>query len=162
MNLVFRVEWWEYQTREREKGFLTQVHLLRDLYFSAIRQEHPDRNFQSPPRRINDSDRSISPLRSAKDLKGSTMERVEWVENLDVRTFCAQGTVGVGAIIPTFTASSLPAVYLAIIPIGCALEMIAFFFQKGFSAKSSAASFSKRSSRLMRLDNSSFTDCFAA
>ena len=162
VNLVFRVEWWEYQTREREKGFLTQVHLLRDLYFSAIRQEHPDRNFQSSPRRINDSDRSISPLRSAKDLKGSTMERMEWVENLDVRTFCAQGTVGVGAFIPTFTASSLPAVYLAIVPIGCALEMIAFFFQKGFSAKSSAASFSKRSSRLMRLDNSSFTDCFAA
>jgi len=66
------------------------------------------------------------------------------------------------SIIPTFTASSRPAVYLAIIPIGCALAMIAFFFQKGFSAKSSAASFSKRSSKLMRLDNSSFTACFAA
>ena len=61
----------------------------------------------------SDSDRPISPLRSAKDLKGSTMERVEWVENLDVRTFCAQGTVGVVAIIPTFTAALLPAVYLA-------------------------------------------------
>src|SRR5580704_4947998 len=66
------------------------------------------------------------------------------------------------SIIPTFTASSLPAVCLAIIPIGCALEMIASFFRKEFSTKSSAASFSKRSSRLMRLDNSSFTDCFAA
>jgi hypothetical protein len=110
VNLVFRVERWEYQTREREKGFLTQVHLLRDLYFSAIRQEHPDRNFQSPPRRINDSDRPISPLRSAKDLKGSTMERVEWVENLDVRTFCAQGTVGVGAFIRMYTALFRPAV----------------------------------------------------
>jgi hypothetical protein len=115
VNLVFRVEWWEYQTREREKSFLTQVHLLRDLYFSAIRQEHPDRNFQSSPRRINDSNRSISPLRSAKDLKGSTMERVEWVENLDVRTFCAQGTVGVGAIIPMSTVSCQP---VACLPTG--------------------------------------------
>jgi len=61
------------------------------------------------------------------------------------------------SIIPTFTASSLPAVYLAIIPIGCALEMIAFFFRKASSAKSSAASFSKRSSRLTRPDNSNFT-----
>ena len=87
---------------------------------------------------------------------------MERIENLDVRGLCAQGIVSVDDIIPMFTASWLPAVYLAIIPIGCALEMIAFFFHKGFSAKSSAASFSKRSSKLMRLDSSSFTDCLAA
>ena len=97
MNLVFRVEWWEYQTREREKSFLTQVHLLRDLYFSAIRQEHPDRNFQSSPRRINDSNRSISPLRSAKDPQGGSMKRVKGVEDLNTRPTRAQGIVGVGA-----------------------------------------------------------------
>ncbi len=29
------------------------------------------------------------------------MERVELIEDLDVRGFCAQGTVGAGGIIPT-------------------------------------------------------------
>jgi hypothetical protein len=32
------------------------------------------------------------------------MERVEWIEDLDVRGFCAQGIVSVGACIRTFTA----------------------------------------------------------
>jgi len=76
---------------------------LRDLYLSAIRQQHPDRNLQSLPRWIGDSDRSISPLRSAEDLKGSAVKWVERIEDLDVRAFCAQGIVGVGAIIRTCT-----------------------------------------------------------
>jgi hypothetical protein len=39
------------------------------------------------------------------------MERVELIEDLDVRGFCAQGTVGAGARIPTCTASFQPAVF---------------------------------------------------
>ena len=35
---------------------------------------------------------------------------MERVDNLDARTFCAQGIVGVGALIPTCTASFQPAV----------------------------------------------------
>jgi hypothetical protein len=31
------------------------------------------------------------------------MERVELIEDVDVRGFCAQGTVDAGGIIPTFT-----------------------------------------------------------
>jgi hypothetical protein len=31
------------------------------------------------------------------------MERVELIEDLDVRGFCAQGTVGAGGTIPMFT-----------------------------------------------------------
>ena len=77
---------------------------LLDFCLGAIRPQHPDRNFQSLPRWISDSDRSISPLRSAEDLKGSAMERVKRVEDLDVRTFCAQGIVSVGATILTFIA----------------------------------------------------------
>ena len=77
---------------------------LRDLYLSALRQQHPDRNFQSPPRWIGDSDSSISPLRSAEDLKSSAVKWVERIEDLDVRAFRAQGIVGVGASTRTFTA----------------------------------------------------------
>ena len=101
---VFRIERGGYQIRERQKSFLTQMWSLREGYLSAIRRQHPDRYLQSPPRGIGDRHRPISPLRSAKDWKGSTVERVERVENFDVRAFCAQGIVGVGAFIRTYTA----------------------------------------------------------
>jgi hypothetical protein len=39
------------------------------------------------------------------------MERVELIEDLDVRGFCTQGTVGAGGSIPTCTASFQPAVF---------------------------------------------------
>jgi hypothetical protein len=77
---------------------------LRRLELRAIRRQHPDRNLQSPPRWINDTDRTISPFRSAEDLKGNAMEWVKGVEDLDIRIVCAQGIVGVGVIIRTFTA----------------------------------------------------------
>jgi hypothetical protein len=105
VNLVFRIEWWGYQERKRQKRFPTQMRSLRDLHLGAIRQQHPDRNLQSPPRWISDSDGSISSLRSAEDLKGSAMKWVERIEDLDGRAFCAQGIVSVGACIPTSTAS---------------------------------------------------------
>jgi hypothetical protein len=57
-----------------------------------------------PPRWIADRDRAVSLLRSADNLKSGTMERVELIEDLDVRGFCAQGTVGAGGIIRTCTA----------------------------------------------------------
>ena len=72
---------------------------LRDLDLGAIRRQHPDRNFQTPPHWVNDRDRSISPLRSAEDLKGSAMERVERIKHLNVRGFCAQGIVSADAFI---------------------------------------------------------------
>ena len=84
---------------------LTQVRLLRDLDLGALRQQHPDGNLQSPPGWVHDTDRPVSPLRPAKDLEGSTMKRVEGVEDLNSRIIrvCAQGIVGVGAIIRTCT-----------------------------------------------------------
>ena len=77
---------------------------MRDLDLGALWQQHPDGNLQSPPGWVHDTDRPISPLRSAKDLEGSTMKRVEGVEDLNSRIICicAQGIVGVGATIPTF------------------------------------------------------------
>ena len=82
---------------------LTQVRLLRDLDLGALRQQHPDGNLQSPPGWIHDTDRPISPLRSAKDLQESTMKRVKGVEDLNICIIGAQGIVGVGAITPIST-----------------------------------------------------------
>ena len=77
----------------------TQVRLLRDLDLGALRQQHPDRNLQSPPGWIHDTHRPIFALRSAKDLQGSTMKQMKGVEDLNM--IRAQGIVGVGAIIRT-------------------------------------------------------------
>ena len=119
VNVVFRVGWCGQQRRERQKSFLTQMRSLRDLYLGAIRQQHPHRNLQSPPRWVDDRDRAISPLRSADDLKGSAMERMERVEDLDVRVFRAQGIVSADATIRMFIAWCRPAVSRPITSAGC-------------------------------------------
>ena len=72
---------------------------LGNLDLSAIRQQHPHRNFQASPRCVDDRDRAISPLRPADHLKSGAMERMEWVEDLDGRVFYAQGIVSVDAFI---------------------------------------------------------------
>ena len=75
------------------------MRLLRDRDLGALRQQHPDGNLQSPPGRVHDTDRPIFALRSAKDLQGSTMQRMKGVE--DPNMIRAQGIVGVGATIRT-------------------------------------------------------------
>jgi len=82
---------------------LTEVRSLRDRGLGTLRQQHPDRNLQSPPSWIRNTDRPISPLRSAKDPQGNTMKRVKRVEDLNICIIGAQGIVGVGATIRTFT-----------------------------------------------------------
>jgi len=77
---------------------------FRDLDLGAIPRQHPNRNLQSPSGWVNDTDRPIPSLRSAKDLQGRTMKRVKGVENLNACIVRAQGIVGVGVIIRTFTA----------------------------------------------------------
>src|SRR6266576_2371672 len=72
---------------------------LSNLDLSAIQQKHPHRNFQASPRWVDERDRAISPLRPADHLKRGTMERMEWIENLNGRVFHAQGIVSVGASI---------------------------------------------------------------
>ena len=78
---------------------------FRDFYLGTIPRQHPDRNLQTLPGWVNDTDRSISPLRSAEDLQGSAMKRVKGVEDLNIRIIRAQGIVGVGAHIPICTVS---------------------------------------------------------
>ena len=77
------------------------------LWLGAIRQQHPYRNVQPPPSWIGDRHRAVSTLRPADDLKASTMERVEWIDDLDMRIFRAQGIVGVDGCIPMSTAPFL-------------------------------------------------------
>ena len=106
VNPVLDVWRCDEQRRERQKSFLTQKRLLRDLHLGRIRQQHPQRNLQTPPRWIADRDRAVSLLRSADNPKSGTMERVELIEDLDVRGFCTQGTVGAGGCILMCTAWS--------------------------------------------------------
>jgi hypothetical protein len=79
------------------------VRLFGDFCVGALRRQHPDRNLQALPGRVNDADRPIAPLRSAKDLKRGAMQRVKGVEDLNICIIATQGILGVGAIIRTFT-----------------------------------------------------------
>ena len=88
------------------------------LCLDAIRQKHPYRNFQPPPSWVDDRHRTVSSLRATHDLKASIMERVEWIEDFDMRIFRAQGIVGVDGIIRTYTTLFLLAVLHPTVPDG--------------------------------------------
>src|SRR5881396_629003 len=100
---------------------------LGNLDLSAIRQQHPHRNFQASPRWVDDRDRAISPLRPADHLKGDTMERMERIENLDGRVFRAQGIVSVDACILTSTAPFLRADYHWTTVVGSVPDILSFY-----------------------------------
>jgi len=78
--------------------------LARDPDFRTIWRQHPDRNFQSPADRVDDGDRTISPLGPPQDLNSSGLEWVKRIEDLDVRALRTQGIVGGGVLIPICTA----------------------------------------------------------
>jgi hypothetical protein len=71
---------------------------LHNLDLGGLRQKHPYWNLQTPSRWVDDGDRTVTPLRSADNLKGRTMERMKRVEDLDVSTLGTQGIVGGGGI----------------------------------------------------------------
>jgi hypothetical protein len=92
------------QSVKQERGVLPYPGaVVGDHEPGAFPQKHPDRDLQSPPAWIDDTDRPISPLRSAKDPQGSAMKRMKGVEDLNVRAVRAQGIVGVGVTIRTST-----------------------------------------------------------
>jgi hypothetical protein len=95
--VVFRVVWSGHQRGERQKSFLTQTRSLCNLYLGEFRKQHPHRNLQPSPRWVDDGDRAVASLRSSDDLKGSAMERVEGIKNVNVRGFWAQGIVSADA-----------------------------------------------------------------
>jgi len=103
------------------------MNLFADHCPGGFRRQHPHRNLQPPSGLVNDGDRTISPLRPAYDLKGRTTEWVKTVEDVDVRGFCTQGTVGVGVFIPTFTASFLRVGFRRIINVGSARAILSSY-----------------------------------
>lgn len=102
------------------------MRLARDPDFRAIWRQHPDRNFQSPADGVDDGDRAISPLGSAQDFKGSGLEWVERIEDLDVRALRTQGIVGGGVFIRMSTAPFRPAACLRTTAAGCAHDILSF------------------------------------
>lgn len=121
------------------------MNLFADHCPGGFRRQHPYRNLQTPPALVNDGDRTISPLRSPNDLKGRTTEWVKTVEDVDVRGFCTQGTVGVGVLIPMCIAWSQVAGSPQIIDDGfpagtssfCPSKYSVLFFAESFSTLSS-------------------------
>src|SRR6266566_7193536 len=103
VHAVLEVQLCGEQCCETQKGFLTHMGLLHDLYVGGIRQQHPRRNLQPLSGSIHDSDRAVSSPGFADDLKDKAAEWVEWIEDTNLLGFCAQGILGVGGSIPIFT-----------------------------------------------------------
>jgi hypothetical protein len=113
--------------------------LLADHYLGGFWREHPYGNLQPLPTPVNDRHRAVFPFRSAKDLNGSTLERMKRIEDLDLTIFWTQGIVGVGVIIRTSTASSLPADSRPTVP-GGSIPATPSSCPSTYSVASSAAS----------------------
>jgi hypothetical protein len=92
--------------------------LLADHYLGGFWREHPYGNLQPLPTPVNDRHRAVFPFRSAKDLNGSTLERMKRIEDLDLTIFWTQGIVDVGVFIPMSTVSFPRADSPAITPTG--------------------------------------------
>ena len=82
---------------------------LADLDPGAIRQQHPYRDLQPLSGSVDNTDRTVSPLRPAENLKSRTKKRVERIEDLDLGNFRAQGIMVADVIIPMSTTSFPPA-----------------------------------------------------
>ena len=131
--------------------------LLADHYLGGFWREHPYGNLQPLPTPVNDRHRAVFPFRSAKDLNGSTLERMKRIEDLDLTIFWTQGIVGVGVIILMSIACWLPAVSLRTTPAGSPRADLSSFPSK-CSAESSAASLSPGSTTPFSPAHSSSTD----
>src|SRR5579859_540690 len=85
------------------------MRLLRDRYRGTLRGQHPYRNLQSLTNRIHDGNRTVAPLGAANHLENSVAERMERIEDLHARIFCAQGIVGADGCTLMCIASFRPA-----------------------------------------------------
>jgi hypothetical protein len=113
--------------------------LLADHYLGGFWREHPYGNLQPLPTPVNDRHRAVFPFRSAKDLNGSTLERMKRIEDLDLTISWAQGIVGVGVSTRMYIASWPLADWLRITLDGSDLRAV-FSCPSRCSAVSSAAS----------------------
>jgi hypothetical protein len=97
VHAVLRVQQCRDECRETQQRSFTQLRALHDLHLGSLGQHHPHWDLQTPLRRVADADRAIAPLGSAEDPEGNVMQRMERVEDPDVRAVCAQGTEGASA-----------------------------------------------------------------
>jgi hypothetical protein len=93
------------------------MNFLADLDPGAIGQQHPYRDLQPFPASVDDTDRAVSPLGPAEDLKRRSIKRVERIEDPDFGRLRTQGIVRVGVIIPMSTTS---------FPLEALLPMVAY------------------------------------
>ena len=87
--MLREVQQWSDQRGETQKGFLTQMRSLYDLYVGGIRQQHPRRDLQTLSGSIHNSDRAVSSFGFADDLKAIAAEWMERIENTNPLGFCA-------------------------------------------------------------------------
>jgi hypothetical protein len=102
------------------------MNFIADLDRGAIRQQHPRRDLQPFSGSINNTDRAISPLGPAEDLKSRTIKRMERIENLDLGAFREQGIVGADVHILIYIASCREVDRRRITPAGSAQDHASF------------------------------------
>jgi len=129
------------------------MRLLCDRYGGTIRGQHPYRDLQSLTRWIHNGNRTVAPLGAANDLENSVAERMERIEDLHARIFCAQGIVGADGFIRMFTVWFPPAAWLRTIR-GGSTHRGSSFCQWRCSKKCSGASSQRDCEISMRRANS--------
>ena len=90
------------QVGETEQSVPAQLRLLGDLHLAGGGREHPQRDLQRPPRRVDDRDCTVVPLRSTDDSQAHAMTGVKGIEDLNACGFLAQGIVGASGCIRMF------------------------------------------------------------
>ena len=78
---------------------LTQVRLFSDGMVCGLGRQHPCRDLKPSAIGIENGDCSISTLRSTDKLESRAVQGVEWIQDLHIGCFHAQGIVSVGAFI---------------------------------------------------------------
>jgi hypothetical protein len=118
VNMVFGLEVRGNQFSKGQERSFAEECLIGEFYLRALSRQHPGRNLQALPCCVHNADRPVSPLGPTDNLQGSTVKRVKRVEDLNIGIIRAQGIVGVGALILTFTVQYQREGWRRIVPIG--------------------------------------------
>ena len=90
------------QREQAQEGFSAQICLRCDLGLAGNLRQHPDRNFESLARGIENGDRAIALLWSSENPQSIAVKRMKRIKNLNVCDVRTQGIVRDDGIIPTF------------------------------------------------------------
>jgi hypothetical protein len=92
-----------------KRDFSAQICLRCDLGLAGNRRQHPDWNFESLARRIENGDRAIATPWSSENPQSIAVKRMKRIKNLDVCDVRTQGIVRDDGLIHTFIVWFLPA-----------------------------------------------------